>query len=351
MSRPTTDIDSIAKGEKPKGALVEFSNFLDKLKPQIALQLPKHMNADRMARLALSAFSSSVKLQRCDPRTIAKSLMDAGAMGLEPGVGGQGFLVPYKTTCTFVPGWQGLVDLVNRSGNATVYTGVIFKDQRYTFRDGSTRSLDVTNETDLEDASDITHAYAVGWVRGAERPVIELWRVSKVVRHRDKYNRVGAEHYSFRDFEMYARKVVLLQVLKYMPKSTELQRAMDASNATDAGVPYTIDGDFVTAADDAPDDQPPATGKGAETGQDKGKPAATVAEAEAAAASPKAGTDSATGEITFTFAEVESKLQKATTPDDLAAAATLIQSVADQTHKPELQAIYVRRLAELNASE
>jgi recombination protein RecT len=31
--------------------------------------------------------------------------------------------------------------------------------------------------------------------------------------------------------EMYARKVVLLQVLKYMPKSVEVQRAVDVATA------------------------------------------------------------------------------------------------------------------------
>ena len=109
-----------------------FSGFLDKLKPQLALALPKHMGADRMARLALTAFSTNLALQDCTPKSIAAALMTAGQLGLEPGVNGAGFLIPYKTTCTFVPGWKGLVDLVSRSGRGTVYTGVIFKDQDYT---------------------------------------------------------------------------------------------------------------------------------------------------------------------------------------------------------------------------
>ena len=247
----TAALRSAATG-KSENPIVAFSSFLDRFKPQISLALPKHLNADRMARLALSAFSQSEKLQACDPKTIVASIMAAGTMGLEINVAGQGFLVPYKTTCTFVPGWMGLVDLVNRSGNATVYTGVIFSDQKYVFRDGSSRSLEVLNETALEDAKDITHVYAVGWVRGASMPVIELWKIEKVRKHRDRYNKVGSKHYSFRDWEMYARKVPLLQVLKYMPKSIELQTAIDASNATEVGMPYTIDQDFgtVTTAED-----------------------------------------------------------------------------------------------------
>jgi recombination protein RecT len=227
-----------------------FSGFLDKLKPQLALALPKHMGADRMARLALTAFSTNLALQDCTPKSIAAALMTAGQLGLEPGVNGAGFLIPYKTTCTFVPGWKGLVDLVSRSGRGTVYTGVIFKDQDYTFIDGAKRDLIIHNETDLDAPEDITHAFAIGWVKDANMPIIELWTVGKIKKHRDKYNKVGAKHYSFRDWEMYCRKVPLLQVLKYMPSSIELSNAIAVSNASEAGHGATIDGLGIVIEDD-----------------------------------------------------------------------------------------------------
>ena len=70
--------------------------------------------------------------------------------------------------------------------------------------------------------------------------------MGKVWRHRDQYNKVGKSHYSFRDQEMYARKVPLLQVLKYMPSSIELSNAMAAAHAAESGRNATIDGDIVT---------------------------------------------------------------------------------------------------------
>ena len=183
MNAPTT-----------QGPVSQFSGFLDKFKSQLKLALPAHLNADRMARLALTEFSKSRKLQECTPVSIAGALMTAGQLGLEPGVNGQGYLIPYKRTCTFVPGWKGLVDLVNRSGRATVYTGVIFRDQNYTFTDGAKRDLLIHNETELDAPDDITHAYAIGWVKDAVMPVIEFWPVGKIRKHRDKYNKVGGDH-------------------------------------------------------------------------------------------------------------------------------------------------------------
>lgn len=231
--------------EKEKSPVAAFGGFLEKFKPQLALALPKHMNADRMARLALTAFSTTPALQQCTPNSIAASIMIAGQLGLEPGVNGAGYLIPYKTTCTFVPGWKGLVDLVSRSGRGTVYTGVIFSDQQYTFVDGAKRDLIIHNETDLDAPEDITHAYAIGWVKDAAMPIIELWSVEKLRKHRDKYNKVGTKHYSFRDWEMYCRKVPLLQVLKYMPASIELSNAISISNASEMGHGATIENGVV----------------------------------------------------------------------------------------------------------
>lgn len=246
----SSSIGDLQKTSEPtKNPLAGFSHFMDRFKPQLALALPKHLTADRMARLALTAFSSSPQLQKCDQRTIAASIMTAGQLGLEPGVNGQGYLIPYGQTCTFVPGWKGLVDLVARSGRGTVFTGVIFRDQEYTFTDGARRDLIIHNETDLDAPEDITHAYAIGWVRDAAMPIIELWRVSKIEKHRDKYNKVGRKHYSYRDWEMYARKVPLLQVLKYMPCSIEVSNALAVSHAAESGRGVNIEQGIVIDMD------------------------------------------------------------------------------------------------------
>ncbi len=254
------DLKAVVTGEKKQSPVTALSNFMDKLKPQMALAFPKHLTADRMTRLALTAFSTSEPLQRCTTKSIAASIMTSGQLGLEPGVNGAGFLVPYGTTCTFVPGWKGLVDLVSRSGRGTVFTGVIFKDQEYTFIDGAKRDLIIHNETDLDDPEDITHAYAIGWVKDATMPIIELWRVSKIKKHRDKYNKQGQKHYSFRDWEMYARKVPLLQVIKYMPCSIEVANAVALSEAADRGRGAVIEGGFVVE-EDAPEGVDKQTGE------------------------------------------------------------------------------------------
>lgn len=231
----------------------EFSNFMDKMKGQMALALPKHMTADRMARLALTAFSTTPALQQCSPHSIAASIMTASTLGLEPGVNGQGYLIPYKGTCTFVPGWKGLVDIANRSGRVSVWTGAVFEGDEFDYALGDNPFVK-HRPADEDDPSKLTHVYAIGKVNGSTCPVIEVWTINKVKKHRDKYNKVGNKHYSFRDFEMYARKVPLLQVLKYMPASIELNNAVAAANAAEQGRELIIDGNLVTVKDDPQDE-------------------------------------------------------------------------------------------------
>lgn len=233
-----------------------FPVLLEMQKRQVALALPSHMNADRMARIALTAFRQNPTLGKCDPLSVFASVIQSSQTGLEIGVLGQAFLVPYydKTKrqyiCQFIPGWKGLVDLVNRAGNASVWTGAVFNGDQFDYALGD-RPFVLHKPAGEDDPAKLTHVYAIGRVKGAEWPVIEVWSIEKVIRHRDRYNKVGDAHYSYKNIEMYARKVPLLQVLKYMPASPELARAIKMDDAGEMGrqrfddVSGAIDGDFV----------------------------------------------------------------------------------------------------------
>lgn len=67
-----------------KSPIAAFGGFMEKIKPQLAMALPKHLTADRMARLAMTAFSTTPKLQECDPTSIAASIMTAGQLRQKP---------------------------------------------------------------------------------------------------------------------------------------------------------------------------------------------------------------------------------------------------------------------------
>ena len=235
---------------KPQTAVAKFSNFMETFKVQVSLALPAHLNSERFTRLVLTAFSTSEQLQKCDPRSILSAVMVAAQMGLEIGVSGQGWLIPYKTTCTFVPGWQGIVDIVNRSGRATVWTGAVFDGDTFDFALGDNPFVK-HKPSGEDDPAKLLYVYAIGKVRGNDIPVIEVWPIRKCEKHFKAMNKVGDKHYAHKHWEMYCRKLPLLQVCKYMPKSIELSTAIEASRAHETGEPVTLEGDFVFPADDS----------------------------------------------------------------------------------------------------
>ena len=228
---PQTGLDTL---RPKKEAPTTFPGMLLAYKDEIARALPKQLNADRLTRIALTEFRKNPSLGRCNPTSVFASVIVAAQMGLEPGILGQGFMVPYKNDCQFIPGWQGLVDLVNRTGRATVWTEAVFEGDDFDWGKGD-RPFIHHKPCGENDPKLMTHVYAVGRVNGSEWPIIECWTTERVFKHRDRYNKQGDRHYSFRHPEMYARKIVLLQVIKYMPKTPELSLAVALENSSYQG--------------------------------------------------------------------------------------------------------------------
>ena len=236
---------------KPK----ELLEYLQKSKSAIGMALPGHLNADRMCRLALTCFSTTPKLRECSAQSILSSIVVAAQLGLEPGIAGQGYLIPYGRTCTFIPGWQGLVGLLNNTGRATAWTGCVFEGDDWDFELGSAPHCHHKPGKNFGDPEKMTWFYACGKVNGSEQPVVEAWPMSRVIKHRDRYNKVGQKHYSYGNMEMYGRKVVLLQVLKYLPRSIELNNAIQAADAAEMGRATRIEEGVIVEVEAETDDK------------------------------------------------------------------------------------------------
>ena len=231
------------------------TDFLDKRKDLLGAGIPGHMAVEREIRTATVMLMQSKDLQAAAPQ----SFYVAVSIAINSGIGlgnGKGYLVAYKGNVSYVPGWKGLIDLVSRTGRASAWTGVVHKGDTFDYALGDSPFL-THKPGDNEDHADITHYYAIGRVKGSEWPHIVVWSVPKVIKHLSTYNKVGGKHYAVKNddnMEAYGRKVVLLQVIKYLPTSVELENAIAAENANASGksakVENTIDGNFVYINED-----------------------------------------------------------------------------------------------------
>lgn len=225
---------------KQNSQVATLTDAIKKMIPQFKLALPAHLPPERLARIALTELRKNPALSRCTVPSVLGSLMQAATLGLEPGVLGQAYLIPYRNECQLVPGWQGIVDLVSRAGRAAVWTGAVYEGDLFEYQLGSEPF--VRHQPQGEDAPDkLTHVYAVGSINGVQGRIVEVWPVKKITRHRDRFNKVGQRHYSYEHFEMYGRKVALLQVLKYIPKSIELVKVIQIEHGLSTGEPVDLD--------------------------------------------------------------------------------------------------------------
>ena len=94
---------------KPK----DFPAMLEQYKGEIARALPKHMNPDRMMRIALTSFRMTPKLADCDPRSVFAAVIQYSQLGLEVGLMGEAHLVPFGNQCQLIPGYTGLMKLAH----------------------------------------------------------------------------------------------------------------------------------------------------------------------------------------------------------------------------------------------
>lgn len=332
-------------GSKPSNPIALHKGFLEKRIPQLSIGVPAHMNVQRLVRGAIVAMMQNPQLATCSEESVYQSLSVAANLALPIG-GGMGYLVPYKGQCTFVPGWQGLVDLVSRSGRGTVWTGAVFDGDHFDFALGDSPFVK-HQPMGEDDPQKITHVYAIGRVKGSDWPIIEVWSMSRVMKHLAKYNKVGSRHYAYANLEMYARKVVLLQVLKYMPKSQDLQNAIEANDAAEAGRGVTIDGDFMYVNPESA--SVPAgqdfTHQGGDFGDEQHLHQAASDGNETHQQQAEAAVTAGPPELDF--GKTMASIKRASDTDVLDAAADLIGEFKDEGERAQLRAAYTARKAEL----
>jgi recombination protein RecT len=105
----------------------ELQSILAKMKDEIQRALPKHLSGDRFARIALTQVRSNPALLAAlgtndGKASLLGALMQAAQLGLEPGVMGSCYLIPYGGQVQFQLGYRGMIDLARRSGHVkTIY--------------------------------------------------------------------------------------------------------------------------------------------------------------------------------------------------------------------------------------
>jgi recombination protein RecT len=214
--------------------------LLEQMKSEIARCLPKHLTPERMARIAITELRKTPKLQECDPMSFIAAIMQASQLGLEPGIMGSCYLIPFnnnqtgKVECTFMPGYRGFLDLARRSGQiVSLVARAVYANDEFRYEFGLKEDL-IHRPAMQGDRGELVAVYAVAILKdGGHQFDVMSKKDVDAIRNQSKSKNNGpwVTHYD----EM-AKKTVLRKLFKWLPCSVEMQKAVSLDELQEAGI-------------------------------------------------------------------------------------------------------------------
>ncbi|WP_228976739.1 RecT family recombinase [Streptomyces sp. DH12] len=233
-----------AEHEHQQDAVDASVEWLRRYEQHFADALPQH--------LAPPAFFAAVRdvlphLRGCTPASVLQALLTCARFGLVPD-GQHAAVVADEGRAVMIPMYQGLVDLMHRSGLVeSVRVGMIHAGDDWRYVPSAPAPDDFMHEPRVESPKsqrgEPILAYAFCWLRGGVRSQVIVLSREDAEEIRDEYSRAyqrardAGETSSFwhTDFDAMWLKSAIRRLAKLVPTSAELRALAAADDAGDAG--------------------------------------------------------------------------------------------------------------------
>jgi recombination protein RecT len=230
MTEPKQNLQRAAKAPT-------VPDLLQQHKAQIAAALPRHMTADRMARIAMTELRKNPELMQCCPYSFMGAVVQCAQLGLEPGGGlGHAYLVPFfnskskKKEVQFIPGYRGMVSLARRSGQVvSLHAHAVYEGDLFDYELGLEEKLKHKPAMPRKADAKILYVYAIAHLKDGGHQF--------TVMSADEVNRIAKNTGPWKDhYEEMAKKTAIRRLFKLLPVSVEMERAVGADELQEADV-------------------------------------------------------------------------------------------------------------------
>lgn len=220
--------------DKPK----TIEGYLKQMAPAMEEALPRHMNVDRLLRLAMTTIRTTPELRQADPASLLGAVMQAAQLGLEPGLMGHCYLLPFKnnkkgiTEVQFIIGYKGMIDLARRSGHIqSIYAHAVYENDEFEYELGLEPKL--VHKPSMEaDRGQFVGAYAVAHFKDGGYQ-FEFMPKSEIERRKSRSKAANSKYSPWHtDYEEMAKKTVIRHMWKYLPISVEMQQQVAYDEGT-----------------------------------------------------------------------------------------------------------------------
>jgi len=252
----STAVEKVKDKALATGKALSIEDLVRQSAEQLKMALPEHMRPERIVRIALTTLKTTPKLYECDPYSFLAALFQSAQLGLEPNLNGEAWIIPYlvkgKMMAQFQIGAYGLVKLYwNHQNSGALQVETVKKNDVFEYDLGTGSISHKLPAFGNERGDSIAYYAFASLVNGGK--VLKVMSKEEVFQFARKFSKCflrneakfmpgtpWAEH-----FDAMAQKTVLKQLMKLLPKSIEIQRAL----AMDETVKTKIDADMVTVPD------------------------------------------------------------------------------------------------------
>ncbi|MBU3102953.1 recombinase RecT [Clostridium gasigenes] len=237
------------QAEKPQVQITpqkKMSNALEKMLPEIKKAVGKAMTPERFSRIALSLYNGNPTFWQADTTSFLSALMQSAQCGLEPNtVLGEAYVIPYNNKkkgiveINFQVGYKGVLKMAFNTGDyEAIYAHEVREGDKFEYEYGLHKNL-IHKPADVP-TDKITHYYAVYKLKNGGYDFI-VWSRERVDQHAKDFSKtyiyqgkINQSSVWFKNFDSMAKKTVLIDVLKFAPKSVEMAKALDTDYKSEA---------------------------------------------------------------------------------------------------------------------
>jgi len=245
---------------------------------ELGKALPSHMNAERLVRIALTTLRLNPKLYKCTPESFLGALFQSAQLGLEPNIEGQAYIIPFSnrrkigtewTTmleAQFQIGYKGYAELFYRHEKSlSLFMETVYEKDTLEYEYGTKAFLKHIPADG--DRGMVKGYYAIAFLANGAT-MFKYMSKSDALDHGKKFSKtwvseewdaklkqkvkISNPHFTegtpwATNPEAMGMKTVLIQLMKLLPKSIEIQRAL----AMDETIKTKVDKDMFTVPSEA----------------------------------------------------------------------------------------------------
>lgn len=241
-------------------------------RPTLKAVLPRHIDPERVIKIAMNVYLNKPELQACTPVSMIKATIQCAELGLEPSpLLGEAWFLPFENKkkvkdgnvwkemkvleVQLLPGYVGLIKLGKQTGDVSdIYAVVVDECDRTPEFDATGRLIAGFHREEGTDRR-IRHVPRMDQMTGKLYAVYGVVKFKDGTNHFEVLTKADVEAIRARskakdngpwvtDYNAMAKKTAIKQALKTVPKSPErpaLADALRASTSVDLGEAFSSD--------------------------------------------------------------------------------------------------------------